>query len=195
MSTIYGGTSYVQNLGSKGTLVTGEFNSALAGPFYRNSATRFADITDGTTNTAIFAEIKKGPSGSSTRLVVPAGDPRDFRVATHVSSGFWNADAETPPSECETRSNSAWTYRGLQYYRASLVTTFYTHTLTPNKRRRDCLDGSFGSRGHIAARSYHPGGAMTCFGDGSVSFMQDTINDTTWRAMGTMQGGEVVNRD
>ncbi|PQO41875.1 DUF1559 domain-containing protein [Blastopirellula marina] len=192
---VYGGTSYAQNLGAKGTVVTSEKNTALMGPFSRDSATRFADMTDGTTNTALFAEIKKGPSGSSTRLVVPAGDPRDFRVATSVSSGFWNADAEIPPSECETRSNSAWVYRGLQYYRGIMVTTFYTHTMTPNMRRRDCLDGSVGSRGHLATRSYHPGGAQVCFGDGSVSFMQDTVNDATWRAMGTMQGGEVIKRD
>lgn len=194
-STVYGATSYVQNLGSKGTLVTSETNPGLKGPFGRNSATRFADMTDGTTNTAIFAEIKKGPSGSSSLMVVPAGDPRDFRVATHISAGMWDADAEFPPSSCESRSSSAWTYRGLQWYRGSMVTTFYTHTLTPNKRLRDCLDGSYGSRGHIAARSYHPGGAQVCFGDGSVSFMQDTVNDATWRAMGTMAGGEVIQRD
>ena len=80
-------------------------------------------MTDGTTNTAIFAEIKKGPSGSSSRLVIPAGDPRDFRVATHISAGMWGADAEFPPSSCESRSSSAWTYRGLQWYRGSMVTT------------------------------------------------------------------------
>lgn len=195
ISFVYGGTSYAQNLGAKGTVLSSELDSALKGPFARDTATRFADFTDGTSNTAIFAEIKKGPSGSSTRLVVPAGDPRDFRVATHLSQGFWGADAEVPPADCETRSTSAWVYRGLQYYRGNMITTFYTHTMTPNMRRRDCIDGSFGARGHLATRSYHPGGAMVCFGDGSVSFMQETINDTTWRAMGTMQGGEVVNRD
>lgn len=191
---VYGGTSYVQNLGAKGTLVSSEFDASLAGPFYRNSDTKFANFTDGTSNTAVFSEIKKGPSGAALR-VVPAGDPNDFRVATSVTAGFWGADAETPPSDCETRSTQAWTYRGLQYYRGAVVTTFYTHTLTPNARRRDCIDGSNGSRGHMAARSYHPGGAQTCFADGSVSFMTDTIEDGIWRAMGTTAGGEIVSRN
>jgi len=192
-STKYGGASYMQSLGSTATMLESEIDAGLSGPFFRNSATKFADITDGTSNTALFSEIKKGPSGSSTRTVVPAGDPNDFRVATSVTAGFWNADAETPPSVCETRSTSAWNYRGLQYYRGSTVTTFYTHTLTPNARLRDCVDGSHGTRGHLAARSYHPGGVQTAFADGSVSFMADTINDATWRALGTMAGGEVVS--
>lgn len=193
--TVYGGSSYMQNLGATATVISTEISAQLGGPFHRNSATRFSDITDGTSNTALFAEIKKGPSGSSTKTVVPAGDPNDFRVATSVTAGFWNADAETPPSVCETRSTSAWNYRGLQYYRGVVVTTFYTHTLTPNARKRDCVDGSHGSRGHLAARSYHPGGVQTAFVDGSVSFMPDTIDDATWRSLGTMAGGEVISRN
>src|SRR5690606_38879404 len=36
------------------------------GIFYRNSATRFGDITDGTSNTALYSEIKKGPNNTSS---------------------------------------------------------------------------------------------------------------------------------
>ena len=191
-SVIYGATSYMQNLGAKGTLVPSEVESVTQGPFYRNSETKFATITDGTSNTAVFSEIRKGPSGSASRVVVPAGSFDDFRVATSVTAGFWGADALNPPSDCETRSTHAWTYRGLQFYRGSMVTTFYTHTLTPNARKRDCLDGSNGSRGHIAPRSYHPGGVQVAFADGSVSFITDTINDLTWRGMGTVSGNEII---
>jgi prepilin-type N-terminal cleavage/methylation domain-containing protein/prepilin-type processing-associated H-X9-DG protein len=43
-----------------------------------------------------------------------------------------------------------------------------------------------------AARSRHPGGVNVLFGDGSVRFLASSIAPGTWRALGTMNGGEVV---
>jgi prepilin-type N-terminal cleavage/methylation domain-containing protein/prepilin-type processing-associated H-X9-DG protein len=45
---------------------------------------------------------------------------------------------------------------------------------------------------HKAARSRHTGGVNTLFGDGSIHFVRDTITLTTWRALGTMNGGDIV---
>ena len=45
---------------------------------------------------------------------------------------------------------------------------------------------------HKAARSNHSGGVNTLFADGSVHFISNNIALTTWRALGTMNGGEVV---
>ena len=49
--------------------------------------------------------------------------------------------------------------------------------------------------GHGAARSYHPGGANGAFCDGSVHFFKNSINPTTWCALGTRAGDEVVSSD
>jgi prepilin-type N-terminal cleavage/methylation domain-containing protein/prepilin-type processing-associated H-X9-DG protein len=43
-----------------------------------------------------------------------------------------------------------------------------------------------------SARSRHSGGVNVLFGDGSVRFVSNSINLTTWRALGTMTGGEVI---
>jgi prepilin-type N-terminal cleavage/methylation domain-containing protein/prepilin-type processing-associated H-X9-DG protein len=43
-----------------------------------------------------------------------------------------------------------------------------------------------------AARSKHTGGVNTLFADGSVHFVPNSIAITTWRALGTMNGGEVL---
>ena len=43
------------------------------------------------------------------------------------------------------------------------------------------------------ARSYHAGGVNTLFMDGSVRFITDSIPQATWRALGTRNGGEVVD--
>ena len=47
----------------------------------------------------------------------------------------------------------------------------------------------------INARSFHPGGVNSLFSDGSVRFIKNTINGLTWRALGTVAGGEVVSSD
>ena len=45
------------------------------------------------------------------------------------------------------------------------------------------------------ARSRHPGGVNAAFCDGSVHFAKNTIAITTWRALSTTQGGEVISSD
>ena len=52
--------------------------------------------------------------------------------------------------------------------------------------------GQAGTYAHKAARSRHPGGVNVCMADGSLRFVSDDIALATWRAMGTMNGGEVV---
>jgi prepilin-type N-terminal cleavage/methylation domain-containing protein len=44
-----------------------------------------------------------------------------------------------------------------------------------------------------SARSKHPGGVNTIMGDASLQFVSDDIALAVWRAMGTMNGSEVVS--
>ncbi|MFM7129791.1 MAG: H-X9-DG-CTERM domain-containing protein, partial [bacterium] len=43
--------------------------------------------------------------------------------------------------------------------------------------------------------SFHPGGANFCFGDGSVKFLKDSVNQQTYWGLGTRAGGEVISAD
>jgi prepilin-type N-terminal cleavage/methylation domain-containing protein len=45
---------------------------------------------------------------------------------------------------------------------------------------------------HKAARSRHPGGVNVIMADASLQFVSDDIALATWRAMGTMNGSEVI---
>jgi prepilin-type processing-associated H-X9-DG protein len=53
-----------------------------------------------------------------------------------------------------------------------------------------CVNGTNTERQNVA-RSRHPGGVNVCQGDGSVRLVSNTINGIAWRALGSMDGGEV----
>jgi prepilin-type N-terminal cleavage/methylation domain-containing protein len=185
-----GTTNYVQSLGDNANY------AADRGPFGRNRGARFRDFTDGMSNTGMFGEIILGPSnGSPTTGVIAAGTQQDLWVATNLPFATWDASATgdtIPVAACDNRATSAYLYRGKQYYRGIVVSTFYSHTLTPNSKLRDCIRGTGVDRGHLAARSFHTGGAQVCLGDGSVRFVSENVDIGVWRAVGSMNGGEVV---
>ena len=92
-------------------------------------------------------------------------------------------------------------YVGYQYYRNLPSNFVFTHTLPINwnkkvvtGQRYSCGNTAFTSM-HIAASSYHSGGANACLADGSVRFFRDSLALPTWKALGTRAGGEVVNAD
>jgi prepilin-type processing-associated H-X9-DG protein len=47
----------------------------------------------------------------------------------------------------------------------------------------------------LSANSNHPGGVNVGFCDGSIRFIKNSISLTTWRALGTRNGGEVISAD
>lgn len=67
----------------------------------------------------------------------------------------------------------------------------YDHHYTPNAKLFDCITVNNSlSLGWKGARSRHSGGANVLFGDGSVHFAKDSIDSSTWAAVGTRAGGE-----
>jgi prepilin-type processing-associated H-X9-DG protein len=57
---------------------------------------------------------------------------------------------------------------------------------TPTDEQRGMYEVSFSSR--------HPGGAQFVLGDGSVTFVAETVAPDVWSALGTRNGGEAVAR-
>ncbi len=195
-----GRTNYYANLGahawwldSAGTLAK---PAILTGVFAQGSRVRVTDITDGTSNTALFAEIKRGAAPGRDRLDVTRLSPAQWNVMG-ANAAAANAQNMNPTSNATftglcNAAVSTTSLTGLRYYAGQPNHVFYTHTLPPNYSGRDC-QSSLPSHIHLAARSYHTGGVMVCFADGSVRFVPDSIPLDRWKALGTRAGGETDN--
>jgi prepilin-type N-terminal cleavage/methylation domain-containing protein/prepilin-type processing-associated H-X9-DG protein len=189
-----GKSNYAANLGAHGWWKeqngTQVKDPTLNGVFAWNSSTRLGDITDGSSNTLLFAEVKRGASPAHdnldvTVLMSPSWDNRPYNPAT-------NPNNLSPHPACNSPATTL-NYTGLQYYRGFWITAFYSHTVPPNSRARDCIRWLTFDQGHLAARSYHPGGVNASFADGSVRFIGDSIQLSTWKKLGTRSGGEVLD--
>jgi prepilin-type N-terminal cleavage/methylation domain-containing protein/prepilin-type processing-associated H-X9-DG protein len=169
--------------------------ATVPSPDYRKvtSSTTLATIVDGTSNTALFSEIRI----SQLPFPVPANVPGDINEVYLPTGWAAPGDNYVPQPACTgVPYNTRITYKGQQYYRGNIPElAYYNHTQTPNTRQMDCGDVTYFSSAHMAARSYHPGGVNTAFCDGSVKFIKDSINLTTWKALGTRAGGEVLSAD
>jgi len=70
--------------------------------------------------------------------------------------------------------------------------------VTPNSRQNPwgaCASANLVDSVFTKASSNHPGGVNVLLTDGSVRFVKDSISLTTWQALGSMAGGEVVSSD
>jgi prepilin-type N-terminal cleavage/methylation domain-containing protein/prepilin-type processing-associated H-X9-DG protein len=173
---------------------TSNYQTYIGTPYMSvTSKVTMASIIDGTSNTAMFAETTMSPYANTN---YPYPSPKSlFYVYCWV--GTWNN--QIYPTGCGNWSSSsvAWLlqYRGGEWYRNLPTTANYSHTITPNNTQNDCINYTGFNQEHGAARSFHPGGANAAFADGSVHFFKNSINPTTWFALGTRAGGEIVSSD
>jgi prepilin-type N-terminal cleavage/methylation domain-containing protein len=137
-------------------------------------------ITDGTSNTAMFAEVRRSNTYRDTN-----GNRQSAwdTAVVAISPNYY-----TPQATCNQNTNTLG-LTGLQYYRFHPATSFYNHTKRPNDQTGDCVEGNLA--GFITARSAHTGGVSVALCDGSVQFVRDSIDLNVWRALGTRSGGEV----
>jgi len=198
----YAGNNYHINTGTAvGTL----YDSRLPtdGIAWTNSRLRFADVTDGLSNTAAFSESLRGLATNN----VPAPTTQADRMRTMVNVAcVWSSSTVPPaqaglangfqapvdPSLFETavvaisrgfngQRGGGW-INGREYY------TAYNHYHAPNS---PILDMNTCGYGIFAARSLHTGGVHVARCDGSVGFISSATELAVWRALGTRNGGEV----
>ena len=180
-----GPTNYAANMGSG---LNGGSPLTTDGPFYAGSATRFADILDGTTHTAFMSESLLGEGGLSVTGPLPANAQRVYAYL---------GGAPLSPGACA--AGGAWNFddlRGFLWAAGEFRCAAYNHFYPPNAPQWDCM--TFGpppdyvTTAWRAARSLHPGGVNVLLGDGSVQFVSESVDLLTWRARATRAGNEAL---
>ncbi|HZY89807.1 MAG TPA: DUF1559 domain-containing protein [Gemmataceae bacterium] len=173
----FGPTNYVGCLGSGGN---GGSRTVADGVLYNNSTTRLADLTDGTSNTALMSEQILGPGGPGVT------DPTQVDVRLHYAS----LRVRQPVTDglCAVATN--WPGdRGSRWADGEVQYGLYDHHYPPNPPQWDCVAIEFSWK---AARSRHTGGVNLLLADGSVHFVSNAVNPATWQGLGSRNGGEVL---
>ena len=160
--------NYAACYGSGGYGTSQTINPAIGGIFGNNSAVTPVQVTDGLSNTLMLSEVQyrqistNGPSSADVRGT--------WGYGTMGGDVF---SAQTGPNS--TVPDAIWGCRSLPSENMPCVSTG-----TPYVNL------------FAAARSYHTGGINVSFGDGSGRFIANTISVTTWQALGTRGGNEIV---
>jgi prepilin-type N-terminal cleavage/methylation domain-containing protein/prepilin-type processing-associated H-X9-DG protein len=196
-------------------------NRSLFGP---NQSRRIAAVTDGTSNTLAASEglighaqmrscvangvvVSDAITGTWSPTNVPLPGPNSIAALTSMisscSTKTGNVKAGGPIG------HTRWCNGGVYY-------SGFTTAMTPNGAVKalsratgfsnagqflpmdwDSVDENNGGPTFMSleASSNHPAGVNALFADGSVHFIKNSISAVTWRALGTIAGGEVISAD
>lgn len=171
--------NYVVNLGRTSCYRKTDWHgvSFIPGPFHNQEEPwgadnipvyRIADIRDGTTNTLMISEIRQGRNNDDLRGLTWWGPACGF--TTHFSPNTLEPD----------------------YLDYGWGTKCKAYNSTPDWPCEEQGGNDSDRPMNFSARGYHPGGVVASMCDGSVRFVSDSVNLTTWRALGTISGAEVL---
>ena len=187
--------NYVVNFGNI-TMQQGSYNGGSFVPYFISNGIQysfmgapFGDVG------APFADISTGGGQGATNGTV------DFAAITDgLSNTMMTSEVIVG------RSGTHWDLRGFSHW---AYAANFTGFLTPNSSKPDWMQSSGycnypamsnppcvgGTNGMviIAARSRHSGGVNVGFCDGSVKFIKNSINQPTYQALSSSEGGEVVS--
>jgi len=194
-----GSTSYCASGGPMATWSAGRNTNGMFTLYWGR---RMRDITDGTSNTIMYSEVKLG-NNSNTRddtWRVHTAGALTFSGTGHSRRGladqatvdavvaYYNSCAAQLVSGGGNGSNDqsgrAWA-SGRVFWGP-----WFNTLMTPNKGPHCDQDGSVTTMDLKTASSYHPGGVHVLLADGSTQFVSETIDHIVWIGAGTIKGGD-----
>jgi len=183
-----GQTNYMANMGSnivwQAPVGPNVGMPAPNGVFYGDSATTFAAITDGLSNTAFYSE----------RILADGNNAIVSPIADVFFSPLFPTTSDQALQMCQAvnindLNNQFPLFMGAPWLCGQHI---FLHVGQPNTR--SC--GFFiALRADMPPSSRHPGGVNLLLADGSVKFVKDAINLPIWRSLGTRAGSEIVSAD
>ncbi len=198
-------TDYLFNGGAGRYIVKGFGETNRMGPFGFDTTTRLAEVVDGLSNTMMMGESIGGnqrnkyyASGDVSRVCVPLAS---FNTAGPVYYDNLMFMAYGRDRTWSQNGVEARIIGGLVARTVDSVGNAYAVNDCGTNSETDVFDPSpgvpFPQPGQRLPnfRSAHPGTTNFLFGDGTVRGVKDSISPTTYQALSTMGGGEVVSSD
>ena len=200
-----GVTNYVLNTGTTFSVSPrNPSGNQVTGVFFENSFVKFAQISDGTSQTICLSEqVLSNPSdqtsssGNWTGTTASTG----FVLTTGNNNTSAGPELVNYPGDCASGGKLQLT-RGNRILYGAPGHTMYNHIRGPNDTQIDCRGGLphsvrnfyWWSRlsHNVASHSRHVGGVHSLFTDGHVQFIANGINLATWQGLGSRGHGEVL---
>ncbi|MBY0513913.1 MAG: DUF1559 domain-containing protein [Gemmataceae bacterium] len=137
------------------------------GVFSVNFGQKLTNITDGTAATVMFDELRAGPTQNDIRGTWAMG-----QAGASISAANGRLDTPTP-----NVSLSGW------------------DDIQGGDDRPDIQMGCCSGCGswQVTAKSRHPGGVNTCYADGSVRFVKNSIDSRTWFLLHSRNDGQPIS--
>jgi prepilin-type processing-associated H-X9-DG protein len=176
-----------------------------------------ADVTDGTSNTACYGERVKGVGSNENNLIDPLAPSTTYYMLPYVPGDINRAFYDKPQSvpvayqDCvasttvydrntsSLQQNSpgsalSVTHLGTYWWMGLTSSGRFNTAMPPNSKF--CTQGNENYWAQaFGTSSRHPGGVNLAFADGSVKFIKNTISPAIFWAIGSRNGGEVLNAD
>jgi prepilin-type N-terminal cleavage/methylation domain-containing protein/prepilin-type processing-associated H-X9-DG protein len=202
--TLTATSSYGQFVGDWYTWANGgPKNRAAFGP---NMSRTLAEFTDGVSNTLFASEGYIGHLQARNCYTSPQSPPNMSPTSvpapsTSIATLKGLVQACTNSGKFGQRlGHTRWTNGGVYYSGVTTAVPPNTNVTSPG------FNGPFDwvsvdennggpTYASLSASGYHPGGVNTLLADGSVKFVKNTVNGDTWRALGSVAGGEVISGD
>jgi len=143
----------------------GDVSRIADGPFYRNSKTRFADISDGLSTTVLAGEHTSRLSDKAWAGIVPGA--------------FVHPKVTSPENAAESAAALLFVHSGPSGGELDLFGNVIIHP--PN----------FPTLHVCQMQSEHPGGAQLLMGDAAVRFVSENIDRELFAALTSIRKGEV----
>lgn len=167
-----------------------------------NLSRRWADFTDGTSQTLIMSEVK-----NYQPYVRDCGSLANINTPTTIPPPNANPQTIAPEyqaSGCTFLLNGHSQWAELAVHHIGFTTAWPPNTKTPGgpgyatpdvdlNSERERIGGP--TYAAVTSRSNHVGGVHSMFGDGSVKFISSSVDGFVWRSLGTVGGSEAVSGD
>ncbi len=185
--------------------VIASHNDTIPGVAPEMGVARLADITDGTSNTAIVSERCKGIGTGTSNDNNAAGNRDNLAPPTNIAFVAAVARMDIPqPYQLACAANDprrpGTTLAGSRppgtwWHMGNPQNSRYNHVMPPNSWSCTTASGGNNGNGAMAPSSRHPGVVNVLFCDGTVRAIKSTVSLASWWAIGSRNGGEVISSD